>query len=131
MIREFIGLNLQFPISRLILEGEKTVETRTYPLPAKYVGKEIAIIETPGKSGDFKARVICIAVFGESVQYKNSKEFYLDEPKHRVSKGTIWAWNPEKPKWAWPLKHVKPLAKPQTVTKKRGIRYTRGITVDI
>ena len=47
----------------MLLSGEKTVETRGYPLPEKYVGCELAIIETPGprgrrEAGIEKARIV-------------------------------------------------------------------------
>ena len=45
------GVNIRWPWSKLLLEGTKTVETRSYPLPTGFVGKEIAVIETPGPNG--------------------------------------------------------------------------------
>ena len=38
------GINIQFPISQLILSGDKTVETRTYPIPERYLGVDLALI---------------------------------------------------------------------------------------
>ena len=54
------GINIQSPWSRLLIEGDKCVETRSYPIPEKYVGEDLGLIETPGKDGDFKARIIGI-----------------------------------------------------------------------
>ena len=51
------GLNVQAPWTGLLISGEKSVETRSYPLPKKYVGEKLALVETPGKSGSFKRRI--------------------------------------------------------------------------
>src|SRR3989338_7516120 len=104
--REYAGLNIQFPISRMILSGQKTIETRTYPIPPAYLGKELVIIETPGKLGRFKARMIGLVTFGESFQYRSKSAFYRDTPKHCVTPDSIWAWNASKGKWGWPILRV-------------------------
>ena len=49
------AINIQFPISELILSGKKTIETRTYALPEKYIERDLYLIETPGSNGAFKA----------------------------------------------------------------------------
>jgi hypothetical protein len=46
---EIPGINIQASCSELNLRGQKTVETRGYPLPEKLIGKMLALIETPGK----------------------------------------------------------------------------------
>lgn len=51
--RTLCGINIQFPISQLIVDGSKTIETRTYPIPDHYIGKEMILIETPGKIKSF------------------------------------------------------------------------------
>ena len=40
MAKRYTALNVQYPISQDILSGEKTIETRTYVIPEKYLGKE-------------------------------------------------------------------------------------------
>ena len=47
------GLNIQTPWSSLLIDGLKTVETRSYHLPLKYEGIELYLVETPGKLGKF------------------------------------------------------------------------------
>ena len=45
------GINIQYPFSRLILFGVKTVEVRTYPLGDRNLGgdnEDLFLIETPG-----------------------------------------------------------------------------------
>src|SRR4051812_13695267 len=70
------AINVQFPISQLILSGQKTVETRTYPIPRQWISQPMWIIETPGKTGTFKARAIGVVTFGNSFRYKDKKTFY-------------------------------------------------------
>lgn len=121
------GLNIQYPISRLILSGEKTVETRIYPLPDIYIGREMAIIETPGKTGKFKARIVGIVVFSRCFKYKSKRQFYDDIEKHRVTPDSPWRWEPSKPKWGWEIDKVHLLKEPKTAPLKRGIVYTKDI----
>jgi hypothetical protein len=125
--REYIGINIQFPISRLILSGEKTIETRTYPIPPAYVGKELVIIETPGKTGKFKARMIGLVTFGESFQYPSKAAFYRDAKRHRVTPDSLWAWQEGAPKWGWPIIKVKAFEVERLLQKRAGIRFSTGI----
>jgi hypothetical protein len=122
------GVNIQHPISTLIAEGKKTVETRTYPMPESYVGQKILIIETPGPGGKFKSRAIAIAIFGPSFKYKSKAEFYSDFEKHKVSKDSKWAWK-DKPKWGWPILEIVPIKEPFSINGKKGMRFTRSISV--
>lgn len=124
----FTGINIQFPISQLILSGEKTIETRTYQLPEKFENKELLIIETPGKLGNFKSRIVGIIVFSESFEYKSKKEFYKDSLRHFVDKNSEWAWK-EKKKWGWVIRKVTVFDKPQPLHKRPGIVYTTNISI--
>src|SRR4051794_16034899 len=93
------GINIQHPISRLIVEGKKTIETRTYPLPLSYVEKDVFLIETPGKAGGFKAQIVAVVRFSKSFQYKSERAFYADTRYHFVTKDSPWAWKSTKSKW--------------------------------
>lgn len=126
--RTYIGINIQFPISQLIISGQKKIETRTYPIPSAYVGQEMAIIETPGASGNFKARIIGTIVFGDSFQYKSKSEFYKDSAKHKVTPDSPWKWA-DKPKYGWPILKIIKLKEPKVAPQKKGIRYTVGIEI--
>ena len=126
--RTLPGINIQWPISELILSGKKTIETRTYPIPDKYLNQDMYMIETPGSKGKFKARVVAIIRFTECFQYKDKEDFYLDMDKHSVSPDSPWAWSDEKPKWGWEV-HVKEKIKiPKKLTKKNGIVFTLGVS---
>lgn len=124
----YTGINIQYPISQLIIKGIKTIETRTYPIPAKYLNQEMALIETPGKEGKFKARVIAIIKFTQCFQYSTKKEFYSDSGKHCVTKNSKWSWR-EGEKWGWPVKVIQILESPIVLKCQKGIVYTTNISL--
>lgn len=125
MRKRLPGINIQFPISQLILSGDKTVETRTYPLPANYVNQPLYLVETPGKEGKFASRVVAIVRFGEPFLYKNEEEFYADHKRHKVDPKSPWRWN-EKAKWGWPILEVCKV-KTSTLKQRPGIKFTKQI----
>jgi hypothetical protein len=129
MKRLLDGINIQYPISRLILDGTKTIETRTYPLPNRLVGRELVLVETPGKTGDFQSRGVAIIKFGESVQYKNKKHFYEAVEAHCVTPDSPWAWKEGQPKWAWPILSIYILSKHAELKRRPGIVYTKNIEI--
>lgn len=126
--KTYTGLNIQWPISELILNGKKIIETRTYPLPEKYLNEEMLLIETPGKHGRFKARIRAIIKFKSIIEYKNKKKFHEDYKRHKVEENSIWDWK-DKPKWGWEVEIIKVLSKPIHLTKQKGIIYTKDITL--
>lgn len=127
--KSYVGINIQFPISQLIVSGKKTIETRTYPIPDDYVGKEMVLVETPGKDGKFKSRIIAIIQFGPSFKYESKSTFYSDVGKHCVTKDSPWAWQQEKGKWGWPILSVKTLETPSIVKKRIGIKFTKELSI--
>jgi hypothetical protein len=126
--RSLTGINIQFPISQLILSGKKTIETRTYQMPASFLGREIAIIETPGRTGSFKARIIGTVIFGHSFKYKSKITFYEDIHRHAVTPDSPWKWS-NKPKWGWPILKVTAFQNPIPAPRHKGIRYTNAVEV--
>lgn len=126
----FTGINIQYPISQLIVSGEKTIETRTYPIPPKFIGKNLALVETPGKSSGFKSRIIAIIKFGPSFKYSSKKEFYLDSARHCVTPTSTWAWKQETPKWGWPILECHPLKKTSIINCRLGIKYTNDLILE-
>ncbi len=125
------AINIQYPISQLILSGEKVIETRTYPIPKQYVGKELAIVETPGPDGKFKARIVGTIVFSGCFLYSDKNTFYKDIKKHCVSEDSPWRWDDEKPKWGWKIKALMRLERPVPAPKRRGIVYTKDIKISM
>jgi len=126
--KTYTGINVQYPISQLIVEGNKTIETRTYPIPEQYLNKEMVLVETPGKTGKFKARVIAIIKFTECFQYKSKKEFYANSDKHCITRDSSWAWE-DGEKWGWAVSIVQVFKFPIILNCQKGIVYTKNIVV--
>lgn len=132
--RSLPGINIQYPWSEFLVSGEKKVETRSYPLPAKFVGVEMAIIETPGKlgkkNGVSKARIIGTIVFTQSKKYESLREWKKDRPLHLVSEDDpVLAFNLNKPKYGWLVKSVTRLSRPLPPPTSRGIIFAKGCKV--
>jgi hypothetical protein len=125
---KYTGINIQYPISELILTGQKTIETRTYPIPEQYVNQRMIIIETPGKKGRFKSRMVGFVTFGRSFKYRTKAEFYDDCSRHCVTKDSIWAWH-NGDKWGWPILEVAVFRAPLPLKKKGGIIYSTNIAL--
>lgn len=123
------GINIQAPWSQLLISGQKCVETRSYPLPDKYVGVELALIETPGKKGKFKSRIIGTITFIHSFQYPDEIALENDYNRHKVpSDDTNYSWN-TKPKYGWVVCQVTKFDKPIPAPKKKGIIFTNGCII--
>ena len=123
------GINVQWPISDLILSGQKTIETRRYPIPKKHVNTPLALIETPGPKGAFKARIRAIIMFKESFEYKTAKDFYQDSVRHCVTPDSVWKWTPGEKKFGWPVKVISVFDTPLEAPKKRGIVFAGGCKI--
>ena len=124
----YSGINIQYPISTEIMSGKKTIETRTYPIPQKYLNKEILLIETPGKNGNFKARATAIIKFTDCFQYESKAKFYSDFARHLVDPSSAWAWK-DKAKWGWNIKLIKKFSRPIEIKSQRGIVFTQKINM--
>lgn len=122
------AVNIQYPISTLILSGVKTIETRTYSLPPAYLNRDMFIIETPGTTGSFVARIVGTIKFKSCFIYGSKKSFYSDFDKHLVDENSKWAWK-NKPKWAWEISEVKLFKKKYDAPNKKGIIFTKEVSV--
>ena len=127
--KSYTGINIQYPISGEILAQKKTIETRTYPIPQKYIGKTLLFVETPGTKGKFKSRIVAKIVFAESFPYKSKSEFYADVGRHLVTSSSPWAWSDDKPKWGWVVKKITLLKTPVALKKRIGIKFTNGLVL--
>jgi len=104
------GLELQLPYSELLLTGAKTIETRTYPLPANLLYHHILIVESPaGEEGhsalpsvvrnttgdaDEGPKIVGSVVFSECFVYENEQDWIADADKHLVPPGSAYDWAP-------------------------------------
>lgn len=125
------GINIQIPWSFLLINGQKTVETRSYPLPKKYEDIKLALIETPGKYGRFKSRIIGTIVFSHSFEYKSKDEWIDDYDRHKVEEfDEFLYWNDTKYKFGWVVSQIKKFDKPISAPQKKGIIFTHGCIID-
>ena len=119
------GLNIQSPWSLLLINGDKSVETRSYALPKKYEGIELALIETPGKYGRFKSRIIGTITFSHSFQYTDKQSWIDDYNRHKVEElDELYSWNIDKPKYGWVVSDIKKFDQTIPHLKKKGIVFT-------
>jgi len=124
------GLNIQAPWASLLINEQKTVETRSYPLPQKYKNVELALIETPGKSGRFKARIIGTITFSHSFLYQDKQVWACDYNRHKVAEDDeFYSWSPHKFKYGWVVSNIKKFEKPLDISQRRGIVFTNNITI--
>lgn len=124
------GLNIQSPWSSLLINGLKTVETRTYHLPLKYIGVPLALIETPGKKGRFKSRIIGLITFNESFRYKDKNQWINDHYRHLVDYDDFnYGWKYYKDKYGWVVHIVEKFDKPIDPPLKRGIVFSNNCKI--
>ena len=125
-----IGLNVRSPWSTLLIKGQKTVETRSYTLPKRLEGVELALIETPGKSAKFKSRIIGTITFSSCVQYSSKEQWESDESRHKVNiNDKTYGWK-DKPKFGWIVQSVKKFENPVDPPAKRGIIYAKNCLME-
>ena len=122
------GLNVQIPWSRLLINGDKSVETRPYPLPVKYEGVELALIETPGKYGRFKSQIIGTITFSHSFKYPDKQAWIDDYNRHKVEEGDEFCdWNENKKKYGWVVASINKFDHYIPVSKNRGIVFATSV----
>ena len=126
--KTFVGLAVQSPYAELLVSGAKTVETRNYNLPEKYVGKKLLIIQTPGSNKTKKSTVIGWVEFDKPYRYESEKDFGADYQRHLVKRGSRYYWN-GKTKWAWPVKQFKAFSRQHKPSKRVGIKFTTGLII--
>lgn len=121
------GINIQIPWSFLLINGDKSVETRSYPLPKKYEGVPLALIETPGKYGRFKSRIIGTITFSHSFEYPDKNSWKDDYNRHKVEEGDEFCdWKEDKKKYGWVVSHISKLEEPVCPPPKKGIIFTKN-----
>jgi hypothetical protein len=128
------GINIQWPWSDMIANGTKRIETRGYPIPKKHLGKELAIIETPGplgkQHGIKKARIIGIVVIDSCYEYKSYTDWINDFPDHKVAKDDAnFGFKKNKPKWAWKIKSAYKFKETVPPPKARGIVFAANCKI--
>ena len=124
------ALEVQFPFSALILSGEKTIETRAYPLPTSLHGVGILLCESSSGAdcvssiGDSVAAaqaglsLIGEVFFSSSKEYKSQAEWDTDREKHKVPKESKYEWAPTEIgiRYGWQIERVLIYTSPLPVT---------------
>jgi hypothetical protein len=106
------------------------VETRTYPIPKKYEGVELAIVETPGKSAKFKSRIIGTITFSHSFKYPDKESWKGDYQRHRVEEDDRdYGWDENKSKYGWVVSDIKKFEEVIPPPTKKGIVFTKNCQV--
>jgi hypothetical protein len=125
------GINIQAPWVEAIVAGHKVIETRFYPMPKKWVGQPLAIIETPGKARHFKRRIAGLVIFAQSWCYTDKAAFARDHARHLVDPDDpLFGWREDgKPKWAWPVAWIEAYQQPLPPGFRAGIRYARAVEI--
>lgn len=111
------------------------VETRNYPLPAKYLNEPLALIETPGPSSSLpgrpsKARVIGVITFVESFAYQSELDWRKDVVRHLVEPGhRVFGYSDEQTKWGWVVGKIRSLRNSVLAPQPRGIVFASRVEV--
>ena len=127
-----VGLEIQSPWTTLILDGEKTIETRNYELPASLIGVDIAIVESPpgaagvSSLGDAPklgaARIVGTVVFERCFRYASVEQWHADEPRHRVARDSPYTWAGDGDKYGWVVGRCTPVLAVPTPPMRRKLR---------
>ena len=125
------GINIQAPWAQAIVSEHKVIETRFYPMPRKWVGQTLAIIETPGRARNFQRRIAGLVIFAPSWCYVDKVAFARDRAKHLVDPDDqLFGWRQDgKPKWAWPVQWVEVYQQPLPPGFRAGMRYARAVEI--
>ncbi len=116
------GLEMQHPYSEFVLTGQKSIESRAYPLPEALINVKIEILQsekgqdgvsavpdrvTLHKSSDNNSSLqsplqrIGWVTFAKCIQYTSLEEFEADQDKHLVDPNSGYGWNDERPMYGW------------------------------
>jgi hypothetical protein len=117
------GLEMQQPYSDLLVDGSKSIESRSYPLPEALLDTKIEILQSEkGQDGvsSVPNRValhnssdnssspllkrIGWVTFSKCIQYTSCEEFEADREKHLVHPNSGYCWNYERPMFGWVVK---------------------------
>lgn len=127
------ALEVQSPWSKRLISGEKTIETRTYPLPAGLLGRPIEVMESqPGSDGvstlgdqieafSMGLSILGRVVFSRSEAYSSREAWEADESRHLVPPSSLgYGWKgPGSRVYGWTVAEVEAFSKPRAVRPMR------------
>jgi hypothetical protein len=124
------GINIQALWAEALVAGRKVIETRFYPMPRKWLGQPLAIIETPGKTRLFQRRIAGLVLFAQSWCYADKAAFARDRARHLVNPDGLFGWREDgRSKWAWPVTWIEAYQQPLPPGLRAGIRYARAVEI--
>ena len=132
-VRCLRGIHVQRPWARMLLEGVKTIEVRSYPLNS-YLNEDLWLIETAGsrRKGDpFKTQIIGVIRFGSQVRYNTDKQFEADVREHRQEprKWLEMAWKKLPTSvYGWRVASVQTLQEPQDPPAIKGVIGCKAVS---
>lgn len=86
-----------------LLNGSKTIEVRSWPLPIDLTNTPIALVATEGPegqatlgddvvAGQADGHVVGEVVFAAVKRYESAEAFWGDEAQHGVPRGSVYGW---------------------------------------
>lgn len=132
-----LGIEVQFPWARMIMEGVKGIETRRYGFPENMLECPLLLLQTGTglagissipdafdvSKGKGKLWAIGIVVFDECFQYTSREQWEKDIPLHCVTKDSLYAYNKDV-MFGWRIKKFVGFASPIEICK--GERWFRS-----
>ena len=142
------GINIQYPFSRLILLGVKSIEARTFPLGHRNIAtadEELFLIETPGAKNAHgavvddipigpppqRAQVIGTVSFSASQAYASESAWKRDRPKHCIREGGRYDWGGTGEMHAWYVDKVQRFSEPVAAGTKSQTGYGTPRTLEV
>ncbi|CAL5229210.1 g12493 [Coccomyxa viridis] len=131
------GLDCEAPWCDKILDGEKTIETRKYRLPAELIGQRIWLLESGGEenvpslgdevlAGSQGARIVGSVTFIDVKKYTSQESWAADADKHRVPEDSPYAFHQKPgPAYGWVVGATERLPQPLPLPQMR--RISRSI----
>jgi len=130
-----LGLEVQQPWAQMLLSGQKTVETRAYPLPAALIGRPLYVVESGSgvarksslpdqvPAGHASLRICGTATFKASDEYPSRAAWLADEAEHCVPADSPYAMQDDhtNPVYAWRVEAVVALETPLPVPAMRRV----------
>lgn len=103
-------------------------------MPSRFAGVELAIIETPGKSGREaginSARIVGTVTFASCFKYESVAQWRADFSRHRVSpEDPMFGFRLDKEKWGWIVSGVRRLPVAVPPPASRGLVYAKNCRV--
>lgn len=103
------------PFTDLILDGEKTIETRTRRTLSNLIGQRVGLV----RSGKGKSMLVGYVTIDGIKEYADEEEFNADRNAHRIAEDNEdYGWKDGKKKYGYILSNPVRLDEPQPITNK-------------